>query len=236
MADAPQTTVVEFQIRPENNTMDEWVAEWDLRARDAADHEPETTAYAAAVNIEDPDNVLIFERYSHGDTSLKTHMDRPAHAALMAAMQERNMTRRVVWSASFPDIDDYGWWARREKAPQRLANDIVLVMLGLRFENDDHRRQFIEMSAGHAEYCAREEPDTLVYSGGIATQDVDREVQIQSGDLIFAMACSDMAAVEKHAQDPHHLALGERLNEAGINPTPTFMRTYRTVGNGYLWR
>ena len=236
MADAPQTVLVEFQIRPESNTMPEWVTEWDRRASDAAEFEPETTAYAAAVNVEDPNNILIFERYSRGDESLETHMERPAHKALMQAMADRNMTKRMLWNTRFPDIDGYGWWSRQEKAAERTGNDITLILLGLRFDDDLKRDRFVEISAGHADYCAREEPDTLIYSGGIATSDMSRDVEVAVGDLIFVMACTDMAAAEKHAQDPNHLALGEQLQAAGIEPTPTFMRTYQTVGNGYLWR
>lgn len=236
MAEGPQTVLVEFQIRPESNSMAQWVSEWDLRARDAADFEPETTTYAAAVNVENPDNILIFERYSRGNESLETHMQRPAHQALMDAMQERNMTKRMLWNTRFPDIDGFGWWSRGEKAAERTANDIVIVVFGLRFDETEKRDRFIEISNGHADYCAREEPETLIYSGGIASDDMSRDVEIAAGDLIFVMVCNDMAAVEKHAQDPNHLALGPKLEAEGIEPTPTFMRTYQTVGNGYLWR
>ena len=43
----PMTAVVEFQIRPENTTMEEWLDEWQKRAEDALEFEPETTAYEA---------------------------------------------------------------------------------------------------------------------------------------------------------------------------------------------
>ena len=50
----PMTAVVEFQIRPENTTMEEWLDEWQKRAEDALECEPETTAYEACINEEDP--------------------------------------------------------------------------------------------------------------------------------------------------------------------------------------
>ncbi|SVA23608.1 uncharacterized protein METZ01_LOCUS76462, partial [marine metagenome] len=56
--------------------MREWLVEWNKRALDARDGEPETIAYAAAVNVEDENGVLIFERYANGEQSLKTHSDR----------------------------------------------------------------------------------------------------------------------------------------------------------------
>ena len=46
------TALVEFQIRTEETTMDDWLAEWQKRAQDALEAEPETTAYAAAVSLE----------------------------------------------------------------------------------------------------------------------------------------------------------------------------------------
>jgi hypothetical protein len=88
----------------------------------------------------------------------------------------------------------------------------------------------------HAEYCWIEEPDTLIYSGGIATADADRELDIKAGDLIFLMGTTDMAAMEKHRDDPKHLALGPKFSELGINVEGTFLRTYETTGDGYLWK
>jgi hypothetical protein len=52
--------------------------------------------------------------------------------------------------------------------------------------------------------------------------------------LIFIMACTDMAAVEKHRQDPRHLALGQRIIDAGVEVTSTFRKMYRTTGHGFL--
>ena len=68
------TTMVEYQIRSESTSMEEWLDEWETRARDALDGEPETSAYAAARNLEDETNVLVFERYRKGDGSLKLHV------------------------------------------------------------------------------------------------------------------------------------------------------------------
>ena len=57
MSNQSQSTVVEFQIRPESNSMEEWLSEWNKRAVDARDGEPETLAYAAAINVEDENGV-----------------------------------------------------------------------------------------------------------------------------------------------------------------------------------
>lgn len=230
-----QTTLVEFQIRPESNSMQEWLVEWNKRALDARDGEPETIAYAAAVNVEDENGVLIFERYANGEQSLKTHSDRPAHKALMDVMAERNMTKRMVFASSFMDTTNYGWWSRPERSDAATSEGVILVVLGMRFRNDVSRDKFIDISKEHAGYCLTNEPDTLIYSGGFANADSDR-ADIKYGDLIFVMACTDMAAVDQHSNDPEHLALGLKFQDAEITPQPTFMKSYRTTGLGFLWR
>ena len=88
------TAIVEFQIRTETTSLEEWLDEWQKRAEDAFEFEPETTAYEACVNVEDPSRVLIFERYAHGMDSVQAHMDRDAHKHLHAVMGEKNMTKR----------------------------------------------------------------------------------------------------------------------------------------------
>ena len=235
MADTPQTALVEFQIRAENVTMDEWLAEWDIRARDAFDAEPETTAYAAAVNVDEPDSVLIFERYARGDASLQAHMQRPAHEALHATMGERGMTKRRVFSTLCEDVPDLGWWAREDSGLANAEGNVI-VLLGLHFETPEQLAFFLSTSAEHAAYCWNNEPETLAYGGALAMRDADRGVDLKAGDLVWAMTCTDMAAVDKHANDPAHLALGPKFADAGIAVEPVFLKTYRTTGHGFLWR
>ncbi len=75
------------------------------------------------------------------------------------------------------------------------------------------------------------------YSGGFAAADADRELDLLKDDLVFVMACTDKAAIDKHANDPQHLALGEQYADKLGGPVePKFMRTYRTTGQGFLWR
>lgn len=229
---ASMTAVSEFQIRMDETTMEDWLDEWQKRAQDALEAEPETTAYAAAVSPEDESRVLIFERFAHGSASLKFHVERPSHAALTETMGVRRMTKRRIMSVGFFDVPDFGWWGRGGNT--LIQSGAIIVLLGLRFPDDAQRDDFICMSQGHADYCWVEEPDTLIYSGGIVARDADRGPDIKQGDLIFVMASTDMAAVEKHSQEPRHLALGQQLVEAGIEMAPTFHKCIRTTGNGFL--
>ena len=139
-------------------------------------------------------------------------------------------------STKFDDVKNYGWWSRKDHVNLMNERDVILTVLGMRFETAEQRDQFIDLSQVHAQYCWDEEPDTLIYSGGIATSDADREIDLRKGDLVFVMACTDLAAFEKHRDDPNHLALGEKFSQAGINIESSFMRTYRTTGHGYLWK
>tara|TARA_B100001245_G_scaffold21217_1_gene13856 strand:- start:544 stop:1005 length:462 start_codon:yes stop_codon:yes gene_type:complete len=153
----------------------------------------------------------------------------------MDAMAERNMTKRMVYASSFTDAPNYGWWSRSERRDAAISEGAILVVFGMRFSNDAHRDKFIELTGEHADYCLGNEPDTLVYGGGFANANSDR-ADIKAGDLIFVMACTDMAAVDKHSNDPRHIALGGKFQEAGITSEATFMKTYRTTGLGFLWR
>jgi len=229
------TAIVEYQVRAETTSPEQWLETWQKRADDALEGEPETGAYAAAVNIEDDSNVLVYERYEHGHASLKLHIDRPAHSTLTATMGERRMTKRRVMSTLFTDIDNYGWWCRPESASPSQAG-IILAVLGFRFDSRAQEASYLELTRSHAGYTWDNEPNTLIYSAGRATADADREIDVIAGDLVFVMGCTDMASVDKHANDPVHLALGPKFTEVGINPEPTFMRLYQTTGNGYLWR
>ena len=234
-AETAQTVLVEFQIRTETTTMAAWLEEWDKRGQDAYHGEPDTTAYAAAINVDAPDSVLVFERYARGAESLRAHVERPAHKALHATMGERNMTRRRVFSSLCEDIPNLGWWARPGTDSATAAGNII-VLLGMRFPEPEQLAHFLALIEGHAGYCWDNEPETLAYAGALATRDADRGIDQRAGDLVWVMTCRDMDAVNRHAEDPVHVALGAQAEAAGIAAEQTFMRTYRTTGCGYLWR
>lgn len=227
--------VVEYQIREENTNIEEWLSVWNERAEDADVGEPETRAYAAAVNLDNDLNVLVFERYSEGDSSLKLHMQRAAHAALDQKMGDRKMSKRRVMSSMITEIPDCGWWGRPQTHSHNVS-EAVFVVIGLRFETKKMQEDFIEMIKEHAYYCWENEPETLVYGFGIATKDADRELDLSKGDLVVILACSDTEALEKHNIDSNHIALGAKCIEKGIEIKSTFTRNYKTTGNGFLWR
>ena len=232
----PITVVVEFEVDTDAVSVDEWLDVWEDRADDAYDHEPETTAYEAAVNVEEPSRVLVFERYSNGPAGLQTHMERPSHRTIGEAMGARRMNKQRTFANVAVDIPDYGWWERPEFASPARLDDCPFIFLQMRFADEASRERFIALSAEHARYCLDAEPGTLVYSGAIAGEDHESHSTLASGDLLFVMVCKDDAAVEKHAADPNHVALGEKFAAEGIEIASTVVVPYRTTGRGFLWR
>jgi hypothetical protein len=89
------TAMVEYQIRQETTNMDAWLEQWSKRADDAHDFEPETSAYCAAVNVENDSQILVFERYEQGSHSLKLHVERPAHAGATETTGEARAGERA---------------------------------------------------------------------------------------------------------------------------------------------
>lgn len=227
------TAVVEYQIRPQNNTMREWLDVWSIRGRDAQQGEPETNAYATAVNLDDPNNVLVFERYAKGTKSVALHTQRQAHADLMHEMGERNMTKRQVLGAVFSDLPDFGFWSRSSALPTTSSR---LTLLGLRFSKPAMQARWIEMVGEHATYCQAHEEPTLIYSAGLASRDAQKEIGVKTGDLIVAMLSADEAGVEVHQNDARHLKLQAAFTSEGMERDLLFARRYQVTGDGYWWR
>lgn len=230
---SPLTALVEFEVRKETTSVETWLEVWRKRGQDALEGEPETTAYEALRASEAAENILIFERYQYGQKSIDAHIARPAHASLMAEMGEARMTKRNVMSHVFCDIPDYGWWSRPDRNQTMSDRDILMTLLVTRFPNEKARADYVKLTGDHADYCRDAEPDTLIYSGGLAQSDANRGPGIKAGDLLFVAAFADEAAAEKHRIDPVHLALQPKLQE--IPRERVMVQQYLTTGSGFLW-
>ena len=234
IGDSPLTALVEYQVRTETTTVDDWLDVWKNRGQDALVGEPGTSAYEAARSLQDESHVLVFERYTQGQSSIDAHVARPAHGVLMETMGERSMTRRRVMSHQFSDIEGYGWWDRAQTAEPMSDAGVTITLIGTRFSDAAMQQRYIEMTGEHADYCREAEPGTLIYSGGLALRDADRGPDVKAGDMLFVAAFSNEQAVITHRDDPRHIALQPALNE--IKRERTFLLSYTSTGNGYLWR
>ena len=233
--EGPMTAIVEFEVPADEMSMDEWLTLWGPRGDDARDFEPETCAYEAMVSVEDPTRVLAYERYTTGDAGLAFHMQRPSHAEIARALGDSGVNMKRTFISKFVDLPGYGWWSRPERQSVFANEGALVIFLGMNFAGDAERDAFIEISGGHADYCREAEPETLVYSGGLSVADQAYGVDVEA-DLVFVMACTDLAAMEQHRDDPRHLALGEPMAKAGCMPDIAFTKTYRTTAKGYLWK
>jgi len=230
---SPLTALVEFEVRSDTTTMAQWLDVWGARGLDALAGEPETTAYEAAPSEEHEGQVLIFERYARGLSSVDTHQQRAAHLDLQETMGARNMTKRRVMTGLFSDIDHYGWWSRPERTEALRVRGLRLTVIVTRFPDEATKARYIKLTGDHAKYCWDNEPDTLIYAGGLAIRDADRGPAIRQGDLLFIAGFADEAAAIKHRDDPAHVALQPKLAE--LNRERILLQTYRTSGKGYLW-
>jgi quinol monooxygenase YgiN len=231
---SPLTALVEYEVRVENSDVGQWLDVWQARGQDALFGEPETLAYEAMQSQQNADQILVFERYKNGQSSLDAHIARTAHATLIETMGSRNMTRRRVMSNLFSDIDDYGWWSRDTGADPMQEAGIIVTLIGTHFDDEAMKQRYIEVTGDHANYCFVAEPDTLIYNGCLAMRDSDRGPDIKTGDLLFVAAFKNQAAAIKHRDDPRHLKLQPVLE--GIARERRFALTYLTTGRGFLWR
>jgi quinol monooxygenase YgiN len=234
IGDSPLTALVEYQVRTETTTVNDWLDVWQERGQDALVGEPDTSAYEAALSQQDESHVLVFERYAQGQSGIDAHAARPAHAMLMQTMGERSMTRRRVMSNLFADIEGYGWWDRATADNTMSEAGIAITLIGTRFKDAAMKQRYIEVTGEHAEYCREAEPGTLIYSGGLALRDSDRGPDVKTGDMLFVAAFANEQAAIRHRDDPRHVALQPVLNE--IERERTFLLSYQSSGKGYLWR
>ena len=146
MTDDPTTMIVEFEVNSETTTTDEWLNERVIRAEDARGGEPDTPAYAAALNSESKTSVMVFERYAQGNESLSKHLEREAHKPLHSRVGENSTTKRQVMSTRFSDVTDYGWWSRKDLRDRMNEPNVILTILGMQFETAEQRDQFIDLS------------------------------------------------------------------------------------------
>ena len=203
------TTITEYRIDPGSSTSEVF------RARKDYDW-----AREIAVSDEDNSHVVVYEK--RDSKSISPDPSLP-HAS----------TTHLLTQVTLIEIEGFGWWTRDQENPQQ--RELNLSLTGLRFPDESNKERFLEHSQAHADYCWNAEPDTLIYSAGNVRDCINGDLDIEPGDLVFIMGCTDQSAVEKHLNDPKHVALGYDLYDAGVALTPTFSRTYRTTGEGFYF-
>ncbi len=227
--------IVEYTIRQENTTTAEWLNEWSLRAGDALEAEPETSSYAAGINREEKYNVVVFERYEHGTSSLEFHMKRPSHQKLGEVMAAREMTRRRVLSVSYHEIPGIGWWQPRTPVTESHG-EVTLTIQGLRLENAGDRDEYLAWleKLSYADECA--DAGILVLGAGTAIADADRGIEVCRGDLAVVTVMPVDSGKRQQQLGEILLSSASGNKPSGVKPAATFRRSYQISQAGFLWR
>ena len=237
----PVVVLVEYQVRAETATRAQWLEVFAPRARDAWLGEPDTLAYEAMVaDGKDATRVLCFERY-RTRAALEAHTARPAHAALVAEMRSRRMTKRMALPPCLlrPVPSDTGFFWTRGGGGGGGGRDKLsgapCHILSLRFTEPAHRDKFLSILTAYAHWVRKHEPGTLVYGAATAMADARKsDCDVRNGDLVFVLICADRDALRRHTLHPQHEALEKRIQSVPF--TRTFFRSYATTGLGYLLR
>lgn len=194
--------------------------------------------YEACINLEKPDRVLAFEKYRNGISSSRIHVERDAHKELNREMKKKKMTKyQSLPALSFYDIPNYGWWSRPGR--RQYAHTILCINV-IRFHRSWMLDQFLNIASEFSEYIWGNEPETLIYSGGVTATDTrssSGEYNIKKGDFVSIFEFANDDAMRKHLDNTRDASLfHNRLSQAGIKMEIIHKLTYRTSGIGFMDR
>ena len=224
----PISFFIEFQIRKESCNMQEWLAEFAKRAAAAERDEPGTLAYAALVNDNKPDNVLIYERYSSA-AAQQAHGKHPAHKVFTDTLGKRKMTKRMVQQGMFEEKAGYPFGTKplvnSGKDTRVMFVNVPPKAFGVP-ENlpDDFFKTFAE--TGPAPKVLKTEPGTESYVFG-------KLVNAQRGDLKNGM----FSIVEAYAnEDAFKTHITNVFGKMRPDLKASFDASWKVSGTGYLFK
>jgi quinol monooxygenase YgiN len=224
--------LVEFETRCSRN---EWLETFAPRATDARNYEPNTVSYSAWANSEKSKYVFFYEKYN-SIKDIGTHLHRKAHDELVERLGKKQMTKRMILPAvKIKPLLQLGWSQRSGKP---ITSGSIFNITTLRFSKQTDLKAYLKLMEKHVVYCNTNEPELLMYSGGIVQEDVkkgDYAGMIQNGDLLwFSIYASDNAAKIHLQGNMEHLI--PTIKKNGIQFIQPFHKTYYSTGLGYMSR
>ena len=154
----------------------------------------------------------------------------------IALLSESSGYSEDAFQMQLEPLLDYGWWQRPGPVERPVVRPgMLLCVFTMRFPDFQNRDQFINATQHHSEYCWSNEPDTQIYGMGVAYNASTTSAPVTEGDVVVVMVCTDEAALQKHSDDPQHLALGEKVAGLGIEVENPLSHVYQLT-TGYLWR
>jgi len=224
--------LIEYETRRPRN---EWLEVFAPRVTDARRHEPNTLAYSAFANASNPKHVLVFERYV-SEEDVKVHINRPAHKTLIDEFTKERMTKRLVLPALKLNPLRIGWW---ERINNPATSGSVLSVMAIRFQDQNSYEKYLPLLHAHAEYCRKNNPEIIVYSGCLANSSVQKGSyvgMIQKNDLIWITGATSEKAMTRHIEDERHIQLRKDIVKAGIQVKYPFKKIYKSTGLGWMTR
>lgn len=245
------TGLAGYEVRDEVTTALGWLKTWGLRAADAREYEPLTSAQIGCVSLKNPNEVLIYERYTRGQKSVQEHFARPAHKVMEEVLTEKKLTRKRLVAGILGE-DLWGWVRSPEerslaqlKSAEAPGPKGTLLFLNVRrFGSEKQLEDWVKLMKDQFQYCWEHEPDTLCYYGGRILKPGERGAPVQKGDMFFVMECSNGAAMKKHSDAPapyganmmktYESTTKADPNAKGITYETILEVTYRTTDAGFM--
>ena len=223
--------LVEYQTRCSRN---EWLEALAPRVTDVRHHEPNTLGYSAWANTTAPRQVLIAERYT-SKQDIQTHINRPAHQALLQRLSRNKMTKRMILPPLHLKPFQCGWWHRPNSVT--VTSGSIFTFQTFRFQTQPEQHKYLALMKEHCAYCHNNEPGTLVYTGGVVQEDIvkgDFRNQLRKGDCLWISVYASHQAIHQHHQDPQHCAMMETMKRTITFAEPIPIQEYNSTGLGYM--
>uniref|UniRef100_A0A7S2NB28 ABM domain-containing protein n=1 Tax=Alexandrium andersonii TaxID=327968 RepID=A0A7S2NB28_9DINO len=191
----PISFFITFEIRTESCTMEQWLTEFNKRAKAAEADEPGTLAYVAMTRADQPTHVMIYERYQDM-AAMQTHGKHPAHAAFMKSMAERKLTKRAVGQAMFEEKAGFPFGAKPIKDPQSLLFTAFTMKPPGKATGEQVLAGFAKGEG--LKFTAESEPGTVSYVAGVLQGAQRGDPPLENGMFCVVEAYTDKQAFVSH--------------------------------------
>ena len=239
------TVLVEAKIGAGAARVEKFLSTLDESAAKAKASEPRTLAYFAAQSGEDSHELLVFQKRMEKSIPRRLRLSKkrklPSSSLVNKLVGKKKNEKNekngkeedLMPPVHFRDVQGFGFWNR----PGMHANaDAVFCWSVSRFQETWMRDRWLEITKPFAQWCFDNEPDTIMYSGGIALSD-NSHYNIRKGDLIFVNLYTCAEAKQAHDRSQQHKDLVTSFKAHGLKYTYSAkMYGLTPTPHGFLWR
>lgn len=211
----------------------EWLETFKKRADHVHATEPGCLAYGALVNKEDPDEILIYERYEN-NAAVEKHQKAPEQKELNDTFLAKKLTAARVYQGFGTDFGP-GFW------PQGRANDkggdkgTMAMIIHMHCAGGDPK-DFNTNWASLTDYVKKSEPNTLAYqSMTIRKIASNKGFETEGKDfIIFEQYVADKDLDETHMKSEPFKNFNRSFKGSNLKLEPKFQKKYTFSGVGFL--